>query len=163
LASTGRPSRRAVLEAIVAAPVLAALGPTLKAADYASAAEALAAADVAEAEVALRLGAIAGRVAAARPFVASVLRDQAAQRAARTRLRRRLGLPAAPAAKAAVADPLDLPALRSAQERLVHAHAEGLPALGDRVAVETMARHLVELSRHLTVIDLWIEAEGNRG
>jgi hypothetical protein len=29
--------------------------------------------------------------------------------------------------------------------------------------VDTLARHMVDLSRHLTVIDLWIEAEESRG
>jgi len=144
-------------------PALTALGAVVEAADYASAAEALAAVDASESEVALRLSAIGERVAPTRRFVTSVLRDHEAQRAARERLRRRLGLPRAGAPGPEVSDPLDLRALRSAQERLVHAHAEGLPALGDRTAVETMARHLVELSRHLTVIDLWIEAEEARG
>lgn len=163
MGSTGRPSRRALLEAIAVAPALAALGARLDAAEYASAAEALAAIDAAEAEVAERLGAIGSLVASARPFVASVLRDHEAQRAARERLRRRLGLPPGAAPRPAVGDPTDLGALRSAQERLVHAHAEGLPALGDSAAVRTLARHMIELSRHLTVIDLWIEAEESRG
>ncbi len=45
----------------------------------------------------------------------------------------------------------------------MHAHAEGLPALGDAGAVAVLARHMVDASRHLTVIDLWIEAEDVRG
>jgi hypothetical protein len=163
LASTGRPSRRSLLEALAVAPALVALGARLRAADYASAAEALAAVDALEAEVGQRLGAIAERVPSARPFVASVLRDHGAHRAARGRLRRRLGLAPAAVPCTTVDDPAGLAALRAAQERQVHAHAEGLPALDDRVAVETMARHMVELSRHLTVIDLWVEAEESRG
>jgi hypothetical protein len=58
---------------------------------------------------------------------------------------------------------LSLVALREAQQQLVHAHAEGLPALGDAGAVAVLARHMVDASRHLTVIDLWIEAEELRG
>ena len=46
---------------------------------------------------------------------------------------------------------------------LVYAHAEGLPALGDPRAVHVLAGHLVATARHLTVIDLWIESEENRG
>jgi hypothetical protein len=41
----------------------------------------------------------------------------------------------------------------------VHAHAEGLPALRDRAAVDLLARHMVDVAAQLTVIDLWIEAE----
>lgn len=84
-------------------------------------------------------------------------------RAARERLRKRFGLPFASPPRPRVGDPVDLAALRAAQERLVYAHAEGLPALGDRLGVDTMARNMVDLSRQLTVIDLWIEAEGNPG
>lgn len=41
----------------------------------------------------------------------------------------------------------------------MHAHAEGLPALRDRAAVDLLARHMVDLAGQLTVIDLWIERE----
>jgi hypothetical protein len=54
---------------------------------------------------------------------------------------------------------LGLRALRDAHQNLVHAHAEGLPALGDRAAVDLLARHMVDVAAQLTVIDLWIEAE----
>jgi hypothetical protein len=53
----------------------------------------------------------------------------------------------------------DLEGLRAAQEALAYAHAEGLPALGDSFVVDALARHMVDLSRHLTVTQLWIEAE----
>ena len=42
------------------------------------------------------------------------------------------------------------------------ANAEGLPALPDAAAVDLLARHMVEESRHLTVIDLWIADEERR-
>lgn len=167
MASTGRPdglSRRALLQAIALAPAAAVtLVPRLAAAEYGSAAEVFAAVDTIEAEVDLRLRAIVEVVPSARPFLSSVLRDREAHRAARERLRQRFGLPSASPPKPRVDQPLDLAALRAAQERLVYAHAEGLPALGDRLGVDTMARNMVDLSRHLTLIDLWIEAEGNRG
>ena len=131
------------------------------AAEYASAAEALDALDRMEVAVAARLEAIAAALPSARPFADSVLSDHARQRGERALLRRRLGLAEAQPAAAAAAEP-DLAALRTEQEALVYAHAEGLPALGDAYAVDRMARHMVELARQLTVIDLWIEAEEQR-
>ncbi len=167
MASTGRPDglpRRTLLRAIALAPAAAVtLAPRLDATEYASAAAVFAAVDDIEAEVDLRLRAIVEVVPSARTFVSSVLRDREAHRAARERLRKRFGLPSASPPRPRVDDPVDLAALRAAQERLVYAHAEGLPALGDRLGVDTMARNMVDLSRQLTVIDLWIEAEGNRG
>jgi hypothetical protein len=96
-------------------------------------------------------------------FVDSVLSDHARQRGERALLRRRLGLGPAEAQPAAItaAEP-DLAALRTEQQALVYAHAESLPALGDGYAVDVMAHHLVTLARHLTVIDMWIEAEERR-
>jgi hypothetical protein len=58
-------------------------------------------------------------------------------------------------------DRLSLAPLREVQQALVHAHAEGLPALGDPFVVDRLARHMVELARHLAVIDLWRDAEEN--
>jgi hypothetical protein len=116
--------------------------------------------------VAARLRAFQRAVPSSRPFVASVTADQARHRAARTDFRRRLGLPlssapagAGSASAAAVSSPPDLEGLRAAQEALVYAHAEGLPALGDAFVVDAMAHHMVDLSRHLTVTQLWIEME----
>ena len=166
LASTGRPdglSRRALLRALALAPAGAALAPPLEATDYASPAEVFAAVDALETELSLRLRAMVEAVPGARPFVTSALRDHEAHRAARDRLRQRLGLGPAAVPKPSVANPVDLAALRASQERLVYAHAEGLPALGDSLSVDTLARHMVDLSRHLTVIDLWIETEASRG
>lgn len=134
-------------------------GPCLEAAEYSSAAEVLAAVEGFAAEVALRMHAIAETQPGARSFVQSVLRDHQAHRVDRERFRRRLGLPVSDPGQPEAANLRDLPALRSAQERLVYAHAEGLPALGDRAGVALLAGHIVDLSRHLTVIDLWIEGE----
>lgn len=151
-------SRRAALRAAAALPLLAAL-PTGGEA-YADATAVFAAIDRLEAEVAARFRAVAAALPAAAGLAASVLRDQAAFRAERVRLRKRLALAAAPDAFAAPEGiDADLPALRSALDRLVYAHAEGLPAVDDSHAVQRLAAHMVECARHLTVIDLWLEAE----
>lgn len=155
--------RRDVLRVAAVLPVAIVTAPA-EARDYASATEVFSTIDGLEAEVARRLQAVGRAVPAAQSFVASVLGDQERHRAARQRLRRRLGLTAGAAAPAAAAAATaDLAALRTAQEALMHAHAEGVPALGDRAAVDVFAHHLVDLSRHLTVIDLWIETETQRG
>ena len=155
--------RRSLLRGLVAAPVaLAAAG--VRAADYASPAEVFLAIDALEAEVGQRLRALSEAMPAARAFAGSLLRDHERQRGDRERLRARLGLPAGGTLRAAQAgDLLSLSALRRSQEALVHAHAEGLPAIGDPIAIDRLARHMVELSRHLAVIDLWIDAEESRG
>jgi hypothetical protein len=131
--------------------------------DYASASEVFAAIEAGEAAVSERLRALSEALASARPFATSVLRDHARHRATRARLRARLGLPAAAPLPARGRDLLSLAALREAQESLVHVHAEGLPAIDDALAVDALARNMVDLARHLTVIDLWIEAEQSRG
>ena len=136
---------------------------TARATDYASAAEVLDTIDRLEADVDGRLAAIARAVLPAQAFVASVAADHARHRVARAALRRRLKLDAAPAAGPPRPAGTSLAALREAQQQLVHAHAEGLPALGDARAVDLLARHMIDASRHLTVIDLWIEAEDQRG
>jgi hypothetical protein len=155
--------RRAALGGLLAAPgAVSALATGVEATDYSSAAEVFAAVDRGEAEVSLRLRALGEVVPGAKAFVTSVLGDHERLRRARERLRRRLGLPLPETARVEPADLTSLPALRSAQEALVHAHAEGLPALPDSSAVTVMAGHLGELSRHLAVIDLWLEAEESR-
>jgi 2-methylisocitrate lyase-like PEP mutase family enzyme len=116
-----------------------------------------------EVEVAARLDAIARAIAGAQAFADSVASDHARHRADRDKLRRRLKLPISSAPAAAPKPDLSLAALREAQQELVHAHAEGLPALNDAGAVAVLARHMVDASRQLTVIDLWIEAEELRG
>ena len=125
--------------------------------------EVFAAIDALEGEVSRRLRALSEALPSARPFVMSVLRDHERHRAARARLRTRLGLPAAAPPRVAAQDLVSLASLRAAQEALVVAHAEGLSAVGDEIAVDALARHMVDLSRHLTVIDLWIEGEEGRG
>ncbi len=132
-------------------------------ADYASPGEVFTAIDALEAEVSQRLRALAEALPSARSFVTAVLRDHERHRATRSRLRTRLGLSSSAPLRAGALDLLSLGALRTAQEALVHAHAEGLPAIGDEIAVDALARQMVDLSRHLTVIDLWIEAEESRG
>jgi hypothetical protein len=134
-----------------------------EATEYASALEVFAAVDRLEREVGLRLRALAESSPGAKAFALSALADHERERRAREGLRRRLGLPPSSAARPEVADLTSLGVLRAAQEALVHAHAEGLPALRDPFSVDVMASHMVELSRHLAVIDLWIESEANRG
>ncbi len=164
LAFTGKRSRRRLLGGLVASPALLARSPPGAAAtDYASAREVLETIDRLEAEVEARLRAIASGLPSARAFEASVLRDRARQQAVRRDLRRRLGLPD-PSPSAPVGGAGDsLSGLREAQQRLVHAHAEGLAALGSPFAVARLVEALVDLSRQLTVIDLWLEAEESRG
>lgn len=137
--------------------------PGAGATEYASAAEVLDTIDRVEADVDGRLAAIARAVAGARAFAGSVGADHARHRAERGKLRRRLRLAAAAPPTPSAAAEVSLAALREAQQRLVHAHAEGLPALRDAAGVDLLARHMVDASRHLTVIDLWIEAEEQRG
>ena len=129
-------------------------------ADYASAADVFAAIAGLESEVDARLGAVGRGRADVSAFAASVAAARARQRHQRDGLRRRLHVAEAAAAPAGpVEAAADLARLRAAQQALVHAHAEGLPALGDARAVDTLARHLVELAAQLTVIDLWLAAE----
>lgn len=155
------PARRAWLRLAVASSLGALAGaPRSEAADYTSAVEVFDTVDRLEAELGALLQALATKVPAARQLARSLLVDHQGQRADRERLRHRLGLAAAPRLGAGVTGDVTLATLRAAQEALVYAHAEGLPALSDPRAVDVMARHMVELSRHLTVIDLWIESEG---
>jgi hypothetical protein len=128
--------------------------------DYATAADVLAAIDALDADVAARLDTVArGAGAAAAAFQASAERDRARRRRERAGLAERLRIgPGAAPAPAAVSG-TGLRALRDAQQALVHAHAEGLPALRDRASVDLLARHMVDLAAQLTVLDLWIEAD----
>jgi hypothetical protein len=158
LASTGS-GRRALLKAGVLAPLAALRAGAVFARDYSSEAEVFDAIDGLEADVAARLRAFQRSVRSSRPLVASVTADHARHRAARERLRRRLGLPAGTRAPGADAAEPDLEGLRAALEALVYAHAEGLPAVADPFVVQSLARNMVDLSRHLTVIQLWIESE----
>ena len=146
------------LAALAAGTVLA---PRAGASDYASEAAVLDALEAAAADVQARLRALAG-LPRARLFAERLLQEHARQAADRARLRRRLGLPAPARGEEASAD-RSLAALRAAQETLLHVHAEGLPALPDAAAVDQLGRALVVASRHLTLIDLWIESEESHG
>jgi hypothetical protein len=157
-----RIGRRGVLRALAAAP-LAAWAGRAEARDYTSAVEVLDEIDRLEADLDRRLA----RVAAAGAFAASVHAAHERHREERAELRRRLRLPAprpaaAPAAPA-TPTPFDVESLRALAQDLVHAHAEGLPALGDAAAVDTLARHMVVDARHLAIIQMWGEAEEQRG
>ncbi len=116
-------------------------------------------------DVLARLRALEARVPVARAFARSALRDHVRLAGERAALRRSLGLaPAAPpAADARAVDDLSLAGLRQAQDALVYAHAEALPELGDARAVDLLARHLIECARHLTLLDLWLQLEEQRG
>ena len=141
----------------------AALAPLAAATEYASPNEVFAAIDALEAAVESRLRALAAALLSARAFAQSLLRDHARHRGGRASLRQRLKLPVASVSTAATADDVSLEALRVAVEALVYAHAEGLPAVGDAFAVDQLAHDMVDLSRHLTLVQLWIEQEQNRG
>lgn len=155
-------SRRAVLKAGALSTFAALVGPRRSdATDYADAKEVFDTVDRLEAEVDARLGAIAARLPSGRPLVSSLEADHRRHRTVRARLRGRLHLsPASPAVAPATDAALD--ALRTAQEALVYAHAEGLPALGDAATVDAMAHNMIDLARHLAVIDLWMEMESSR-
>ena len=145
-----------MLQAVAAAAFVPLGKGTANARDYASAAEVLDEIDRLAGDVEASLAAIEAAVPGAREFAASVRADHLRHRTERDALRRRLGLsPARQPAPGAAATTLD--ALRAVQQELVHAHAEGLPALADEAAVRALAGHMVDLSRHLTVVDLWIE------
>ena len=158
MASTGS-GRRALLKAMALAPLAALAGRASEAKDYDSAREVFDAIDGLEADVAARLRALRAALASSGPFAASVLADHARHQVARARFRCRLGLPAASGTTPSAPAGPDLEGLRAAQEALVYAHAEGLPAIADPFVVDALARHMVDLSRHLTVTQLWIETQ----
>jgi hypothetical protein len=150
-------SRRGLLAALAAIPA-GVLTREAAAAEYKDPAEVLRAIDRLAQSADARLGALAQAFPPAAAFVASARRDLARHWTSRARLFR--GEPAdIPAPDASLPQPRSLPLLRTAIEELMHAHAEGLPALGDRQHVQHLAEHMVDLSRLLTVVDLWIEME----
>ena len=156
--------RRALLQAVLLTPLALALRTaSAEATDYASAAEVFEAIDRLEADAAARLRRLGRQSPAAHVFTASALADHERHRRVRARHRARLGLGAAAVATAAESEDTSLPGLRAAQEALVYAHAEGFPALGDALAVQALMANMVDLARHLTVIDLWLEREEARG
>lgn len=158
------PDRRSLLKAAALAPLALALpAPRAEAVDYTSAAEVFDAIDGFEGDAAARLRRVAKERGGSRSFVLSALADHERHRLVRARHRRRLGLsPSGVKSIAEAADP-SLDGLRAAQEALVYAHAEGFPALGDSLAVHDLMANMVDLARHLTVLDLWLEKEQARG
>ena len=130
--------------------------------DYASPAEVLVAIETLDADVAARLQAIAAAQPAAAAFAASASASRTRRASERARLAARLRVPPPAPAPASAGTAPGLRGLREAQQALVHAHAEGLPALADAEAVDLLARHMVELAGQLTVLDLWIEDEERR-
>ena len=157
--SDRRRSRRAVLKAIAAAP-FAALVSRADARDYASAAEVLGEIDRLEAELDARLAILSAAVPSSSSLVRSVLGDHDRHRRTRSALRRRLHLaPAAESAAGSSSARATLAALQILAQDLVHAHAEGLPALRDTAAVGALARDMVDDARHLAILQMWAEAE----
>lgn len=158
----GKVGRRVLLRAAGLLAGAAFIPRAVHAREYASAAEVLDTIDALAAQVDAALASIARAVPGAQPFAASVRADQERERADRDAVRSRLRLRSGVRGAAAVATSTSLDALRVLQQDLVHAHAEGMPALDDAATVQVIARHLVEASRRLTVIDLWIQLEADR-
>jgi len=145
--------RRWLLGGLAAAPGLA-LVPALEARDYRTAAEVLGEIERLGAGIDVRLDALAERPAAA-TFVASAKSDLARHR------RERRDLPGAgpPAPIGPVEEPASVGRLRADLSDLMYAHAEGLPAFRDRGAVERLAAHMIDVSRLVTIVDLWLDVE----
>jgi hypothetical protein len=152
-----RATRRGLLKAMALAP-LTALPARADARDYASAAEVLAEIDRLEADLDARMSALS---AAAAPLARSMGADHERHRMTRAALRRRLGLGASSAVPAGPlgSAPRTIAALTALAQELAHAHAEGLPALGDAAAVAALAPDMVDDARHLAVLQMWAEAE----
>ena len=150
-------ARRAALKALMTAPLMAAATGT-EAKDYASASELLAEIDRLERDLDARLVALAAGFPAAAAFAGSVRADHERHRRTRAGLRRRLSLAEAGAAPGPGGS-LAVDALRSLAQDLVHAYAEGLPALRDARAVDALARDMVDDARHLAVLQMWMETE----
>jgi hypothetical protein len=137
---------------------LAALATRADGRDFTSAAEALAEIDRLEADLDARMSALS---AAAGPLARSMGADHERHRVGRAALRRRLGLRASAAAAPAPAGsvPRTIAALTALAQELVHAYAEGLPALRDAAAVAALAPDMVDDARHLAVLQMWAETE----
>ena len=165
LAFTGSPAseRRVLLRALALLPLASLASRSAQATEYATIGDVFGAIDRLEAEADARLRAIARQMPAARAFAQSVLEDDARHRQRRQALRERLRLGSAPEVEARASEDRDLDGLRSTLESLAYAHAEGLPALADPVAVDWLAHDMMDVSRQLTVVELWIALEGQRG
>jgi len=108
------------------------------------------------------LGALRKDSAPFRRGASSFLDDLARCRKDRAAVRRLLGLLPAPGS-APVDKPGSLRNLREAQQELVFGYAEGIPSLDDSRAVALLVPDLLDLARHLAVMDLWIEGEDKNG
>ena len=149
--------RRAALKALLAASLIP-LATRGEARDYASPGEVLAEIDRLEGELDARLATLAASFPAAAALAASIRADHDRHRRARVALRRRLRLAEA-APSAPLAGGVSVDALRALAQDLVHAYAEGLPAIKDPQGVDALARHMVDDARHLTVLQMWTETE----
>ena len=164
MSTTAAPARRRLLQGLLAVP-LAAWAARVEARDYTSAAEVLAEIDRLESDVDARLSAWAEAVPASAAFARSVRADHERHRAARTVVRQRLRLAAAslPSSAKPARASLTLAQVQAVAQDLVHAYAEGLPAIGDARAVDALARDMVDDARHLAVLQMWSETEEARG
>jgi hypothetical protein len=154
-------TRRLALRALAAAPAGLLAAPA-DAADYTRAADVFATIESLSQTVEARLRALGEARPRAAAFVSAARADILRHRRERQALteRRRVAVGAMPpAAPEPVDEPRSLPRLRSLLEELMHVHAEGLPALRDPALVQGLAPHMTDLSRHVTVVDLWIETE----
>ena len=148
--------RRGVLRALASLPVAAAV-PAAEGRDYRSPGEVLGAIEPLARAVEARLEAIVRRVPRAAPFAASAKADLERHRRERGALK--VAGPGAARGAGRVEEAASLPRLRETLVELTHAHAEGLPALGDNTSVRLLAAHMVDLARLVAVVDLWIDAE----
>jgi hypothetical protein len=148
-------TRRGVLRAAAAWPA-AALALPADARDYGDAAELFAAVEALAANAEQRLEALSRVYPPARRFAASARADLARHRKERARLSGRAA--AAPARPDPVEEPASLSRLRAVLADLMHACAEGLPALRRQESVRRLGEHIVDLSRLVTIVDLWIAA-----
>ena len=93
----------------------------------------------------------------------SVLADHERQRAERERLRRRLGLAVGRARAGRRADDLRFERSARRRRRWCTPTRRACPPSATPRPWTAWRAHMVELARHLTVIDLWIDAEESRG
>ncbi len=159
MASTS--DRRSLLKALALAPFAGLVPARLEARDYTSAAEVFTEIDRLDGVVSARLAAFATALPAAVPLARSFQADHRRHRVERDAQRRRLGLP--PGSLPAADADASFEGLQTELEALVYAHAEGLAALGDAVAVDALARHMVDLARQITVLRLWQDQEDALG
>ena len=150
--------RRTALKVLVAAPLIP-LATRAEARDYASAGEVLGEIDRLESELDARLAALGAGFPAAAELAASVRADHDRHRRARLALRRRLRLSEAAPSSPPRAGLASVDALRALAQDLVHAYAEGLPAIKDAQGVDVLARHMVDDARHLAILQMWTETE----